>query len=414
LNNDLAPTFASWAGVTPPSFVDGRSLEPLISESPPVSWRSGGFLVEHRRDPEEFGYVRDIPDYDALRTARYHYVEYETGEEELYDASSDPTELDNLLAPDAPPPDPALLSSLKMRLDALKSCAGSKCRTAEDDTTPPVLDLPDDITAEATGPDGAKVGWSSPTATDEDPAAPEVTCTPPSGSTFPLGKTTVTCTATDAVGNSAQGGFDVTIRDTTSPTISVEAPVHGVHVSDTIALSANAADFVGVSRVEFLVDGVVVGTDTSAPYNVDWDTRTVQDGQATITANAYDAAENVATDSRAVTVDNTAPKVVSWSPEGRGKSVRANLTASFSESVDNVEANFELYRSGSSTPVGAVVTPVEGTNEWVLNPKRNLKPYTRYVANVLTGVEDTAGNSLDQDPTMAGDQPMKWSLKTRG
>jgi arylsulfatase A-like enzyme len=127
LNNDLAPTFASWAGVTPPTWVDGRSLAPLLSASPPASWRSA-FLVEHRRSLDEFGYVRDIPNYDAVRTAQYNYVEYETGEKELYDLNADPTELTSLHASAS---HSAVISNLKARLDALKSCTGQTCRTAE-------------------------------------------------------------------------------------------------------------------------------------------------------------------------------------------------------------------------------------------------------------------------------------------
>jgi arylsulfatase A-like enzyme len=131
LNNDLAPTFASWAGVRPPGFVDGRSLAPLLSASPPASWRSA-FLVEHRRSNEEFGYVRAIPNYSAVRTARYNYVEYGTGEKELYDLNADPTELTNIYNGASQ----TLLSELKARLEALKVCtradtSATSCRRAE-------------------------------------------------------------------------------------------------------------------------------------------------------------------------------------------------------------------------------------------------------------------------------------------
>lgn len=131
LNNDLAPTFASWAGVRPPGFVDGRSLAPLLTPNPPTAWRTA-FLVEHRRTPEEFPYVRAIPNYNSVRTARYNYVEYGTGEKELYDLDADPTELNNIYngAPQS------LRSDLKTRLEALKACAradtsATSCKRAE-------------------------------------------------------------------------------------------------------------------------------------------------------------------------------------------------------------------------------------------------------------------------------------------
>jgi N-acetylglucosamine-6-sulfatase len=131
LNNDLAPTFASWAGVSPPSFVDGRTLSPLLRPSLPGSWRTA-FLVEHRRTPEEFAYVRAIPNYSAVRTARYNYVEYGTGERELYDLDADPTELTNIYNSASQ----TLRSQLKERLEALKVCiradtSATSCRRAE-------------------------------------------------------------------------------------------------------------------------------------------------------------------------------------------------------------------------------------------------------------------------------------------
>jgi len=86
------------------------------------------------------------------------------------------------------------------------------------DTTPPTLTLPSDITAEATSPAGAAVTFSA-TATDLVDGSVTVHCTPASGSTFPLGTTLVQCSATDLHNNTATGSFNVTVQDTTPPTI---------------------------------------------------------------------------------------------------------------------------------------------------------------------------------------------------
>jgi arylsulfatase A-like enzyme len=126
LNNDLAPTFASWAGVTPPSFVDGRSLSPLLSTSPPASWRSA-LLVEHWQDENGDPYAATIPDYTAVRTGRHLFTRYATGETELYDLSNDPNELESLHNTAST----QLKRRLASRLDALESCAAQSCSSAE-------------------------------------------------------------------------------------------------------------------------------------------------------------------------------------------------------------------------------------------------------------------------------------------
>jgi len=86
------------------------------------------------------------------------------------------------------------------------------------DTTPPALTLPGAITAEATGPGGAAVTYSV-SATDLVDGSRPVTCDHLSGSTFPLGSTTVQCTATDTHNNTSHGSFTVLVQDTTPPTI---------------------------------------------------------------------------------------------------------------------------------------------------------------------------------------------------
>jgi hypothetical protein len=78
------------------------------------------------------------------------------------------------------------------------------------DATPPAIDIPADMTVDATGPSGAVVTYSVSGHDDVDGAVP-VACSPASGALFPIGTTTVVCTATDAAGNSSAASFKVTV-----------------------------------------------------------------------------------------------------------------------------------------------------------------------------------------------------------
>jgi N-acetylglucosamine-6-sulfatase len=120
LNIDFAPTFAQLAGVTPPSSVEGRSFLPLLS-SPNARWR-GSFLVEHFQ-----GVSDPVPTYCQVHTKRYSYVDYGTGEEELYDLKTDPYELTNRAG------DPQLAG----KLDALRALRQKLC-----DPPPPGFTAP--------------------------------------------------------------------------------------------------------------------------------------------------------------------------------------------------------------------------------------------------------------------------------
>ena len=76
------------------------------------------------------------------------------------------------------------------------------------DVTAPVLSLPEDMTVEAPDGSGVTVSYYVSASDDRDPS-PTVVCTPEAGSFFPVGSTTVTCTATDQSGNVATGTFVV-------------------------------------------------------------------------------------------------------------------------------------------------------------------------------------------------------------
>src|SRR5205823_2131017 len=108
--------------------------------------------------------------------------------------------------------------------DAHNNSATGTFTVTVQDTTPPALGaLPANITTEATGPGGAKVTYTPPTATDTVDPSPAVTCAPASGSSFPPGDTAVSCTAKDASGNTTSGSFKVTVQDTTPPKVTVPA-----------------------------------------------------------------------------------------------------------------------------------------------------------------------------------------------
>ncbi|MBQ0895990.1 HYR domain-containing protein, partial [Micromonospora sp. U56] len=83
------------------------------------------------------------------------------------------------------------------------------------DVTAPVV-VVDDRTVEATSPAGAVIAYPA-SAIDNVDGSLTPTCVPPSGGTFPLGATTVTCTATDAAGNTGSDTATMRVVDTTAP-----------------------------------------------------------------------------------------------------------------------------------------------------------------------------------------------------
>lgn len=104
--------------------------------------------------------------------------------------------------------------------------------------------------------------------------------------------------------------------DTTPPTVNLTAPANGATVSGTVTLTASASDAVGVTRVEFFVDGALVGSDSAAPFELAWNSTSVANGTRALSAKAFDAAGNSATDAdTSVTVSNsgsTTPVTVSF------------------------------------------------------------------------------------------------------
>jgi N-acetylglucosamine-6-sulfatase len=137
VNIDLAPTFAEIAGIEAPDFVDGRSFLPLLQD-PERPWRES-FLIERRKLEEQLvrqskynGLTPEELDqaavFNGIRTRDLVYVEYGSGERELYDLAQDPHQRANL----AGEANPVLVSALSARLVELAECTGGRCRELED------------------------------------------------------------------------------------------------------------------------------------------------------------------------------------------------------------------------------------------------------------------------------------------
>lgn len=89
--------------------------------------------------------------------------------------------------------------------------------------------------------------------------------------------------------------FGLDDLDGVPPTATITAPANGANVSGNVNVSANASDNIGIERVEFLLDGALLGSDASAPYSVVWNSATATNGAHALAARAVDLAGNTGT-----------------------------------------------------------------------------------------------------------------------
>jgi len=162
------------------------------------------------------------------------------------------------------------------------------------DTTAPALFVPGEMTAEAASAAGAAVSFAA-SAFDTVTSSPSVGCSPSSGM-FPLGTTTVNCSAQDAAGNTSYGSFTVTVQDTMPPTLTVPAPI----TESTTTASGKVISFTTTATDAVTASPTVNCTPASGS--------TFPVGDTVVTCAAADAAGNVATGTFTVTVTmDTAP-----------------------------------------------------------------------------------------------------------
>jgi len=177
--------------------------------------------------------------------------------------------------------------------------------------------------------------------------------------------------AYDAAGNmGSAASITVSVQnvvpDVTPPTASVTAPQAGSTVSNTVTVNVSASDNVGVTRIEWYLNGTCAGTNFSASAAFSWDTKSTTNGSYTLQARAYDAAGNVGTSSSiTVVVQNPMPDVIPptvqiTSPANgsllSGKTTKVYVTANDNVGVTRVDLLVDgksYATSSSSNPVFA-------------------------------------------------------------
>src|SRR5213078_4104445 len=156
--------------------------------------------------------------------------------------------------------------------------------------------------------------------------------------------------------------------DTIPPTVAVTAPSVGQTVSGMVTIRASASDNVGVTRIDYLQDGQVLGVLSPPALTFSWDTAAVSNGPHTLTARGYDAAGNVGTSVPvAVTVanaDTTKPTVAittpTTNPTYSTSSSSLTLGGTASDNVGVTQVTWTNSRGGSGTATGTTSWTASG------------------------------------------------------
>ena len=284
----------------------------------------------------------------------------------------------------------------------------AECSVKVLDVTPPVLTVPAaNVKEEARSSAGAVVNFQA-SATDAFDGDVAIACSPSSGGTFPLGLTTVSCSASDKAGNIANGTFTVEVVDTTPPVLSLPANV------TEEATSKNGAAVTFTTTALDAVDGDVPVTCSPASGST-----FALDELTTVSCSASDGAGNSATGTFTVEVlDRTGPNVtvpqnVTTGPTQWNGAVVTYGGASGEDLVDGTVPASCLPESGSSFGFGT--TSVTCTSSDAHGNRGNgsftvtVSPFT--VVGFFQPVDNLpALNTVKNGATV----PLKWKLQGEG
>lgn len=247
--------------------------------------------------------------------------------------------------------------------DAAGNTANGSFKVIVVDTTGPVITVPDDMKVDATGPAGATVLYVV-SAVDVAHGVASLSCTPPSGAQFPVGPTTVQCSATDTVGNTSTASFSVEVvaLPVNQPPVAMPSRV-ATDEDDPVSFTLQASDPDGDPLTFTITQQPVHGrlscsgrTCTYTPDR-DWNgtdalTFRVSDGQLSATARIDIAVRRVPDRPRFNSI-STSPSVAwhdDWGYEGATRQLYVTFTDPDGQNPNNFDITV-YWDDGSSTNI---------------------------------------------------------------
>ena len=277
------------------------------------------------------------------------------------------------------------------------------------DSTPPVLSAPADITAEATG-SSTTVDIGTATATDVFDSNPTVTNDAPGS--FPIGVTTVTWTATDSADNAATATQSVTVQDTT-PLLTITAPPF-VEAEATGPLTT--VDIGTATATSTLDTNPTITNDAPGSFPI---------GLTTVTWTATDSADNTATATQFVWVQDTTPPTITPPADITAEATGPLTTVDIgTPTVTDADPNPTITNDApGSFPIGTTTVTwtatdsggraatamqtvmVQDTTPPTITPPADVTAEATGALTTLDVGAATATDAVDPSPTVTNDAP---------
>lgn len=185
-----------------------------------------------------------------------------------------------------------------------------------------------------------------------------------------------------------------------TPSLRFASPASGLSTNGAVAITIDVDSGTAPATIQLMVDGTALTTlSAPAPYQYSWNTTGVADGQHTLLAEATVDGQLIASPPVTLTVDHTAPAIVSTVPATGATNVvlRATMTVTFSEPIaapSFTSSSVSLQASGAPVPTTATLASDGLSATIAINDFSSLTLPATFSATLAPTITDLVGNSI--------------------